>query len=56
MTPLHKAIEAGNSQLVRMLLDAGADTSLRARLYGDLTATELATYFGEESVQTMLEA
>lgn len=56
MTPLHKAIEAGNRDIVRMLLDAGADTSIRAQLYDNATAKELAARFRDASIQAMLEA
>lgn len=56
MTPLHKAVEKHRLDLVKVLVQAGADVKARAALYDDETPLEMARRFHFDDIATHLEA
>jgi len=48
LSPLHKLVELNLPELIPEMLKAGADASLRASLYDNETAVEMAYRFGHE--------
>ncbi|KAJ8524455.1 hypothetical protein ON010_g16663 [Phytophthora cinnamomi] len=56
MTPLHKAVEKHRLDLVKVLVQAGADTKARAALYDDETPLEMAHRFHFDDIASHLES
>ncbi|KAE8897128.1 hypothetical protein PF010_g14767 [Phytophthora fragariae] len=56
MTPLHKAVEKHRLDLVKVLIQAGADVMARAALYDDETPLEMAHRFHFVDIATHLES
>ncbi|CAI5743013.1 unnamed protein product [Hyaloperonospora brassicae] len=56
MTPLHKAVEKNRFDLVKVLLDAGADIEARAALYDGETPLEMAYRFHFDDIAAHLKA
>ncbi|KAG7379514.1 hypothetical protein PHYBOEH_011919, partial [Phytophthora boehmeriae] len=56
MTPLHKAVEKRRLDLVKLLVDAGADVGARAALYDDETPLEMARRFHFDDIVSHLES
>ncbi|KAK1941019.1 hypothetical protein P3T76_007725 [Phytophthora citrophthora] len=54
MTPLHKAVEQDRLDLVKVLLQAGADIEVRAALYDNETPLEMAHRFHFDDIATLL--
>ncbi|CAM9608041.1 unnamed protein product, partial [Phaeothamnion confervicola] len=55
MSPLHKAVEMGDPELLRILLKAGADRGARARLYDGDTPAMLARRLKRQELADMLD-
>ncbi|GMF25424.1 unnamed protein product [Phytophthora fragariaefolia] len=56
MTPLHKAVEKHRLDLVKVLVQAGADVKARAALYDDETPLEMAHRFHFDDIVAHLES
>ncbi|KAG1694179.1 hypothetical protein DVH05_021835 [Phytophthora capsici] len=54
MTPLHKAVEQDRLDLVKVLLQAGADVEARAALYDNETPLEMAQRFRFDDIAVYL--
>ena len=55
LTPLHKAGARGNLAAVRILIDAGADRSIRTKIDGRITAAEYAVICGQPEAASLIE-
>ena len=53
MTPLHLAAQGGHLDAIGLLLDAGADPTLRDALYGG-TPEDWAEHGGQRAAQQLL--
>jgi ankyrin repeat protein len=56
LQPLHKAVEAGNTSLVKVLLEFGADRHAPAPLYDNETPIDMAQRFAQQDIIDLLHA